>query len=146
MLNIFLGDMKEAVFDPATYFKNRVRDEWITDSLSVDMIQDIDHSKVLGPHIIESPVFGGISPLQLSGGVKTLILINNVPDRVFNASACGDNCAKWLLKIGEAKDVTINLRHIMDFGTGEFSIRIINTDTILNNQTDFAYVASDYVR
>lgn len=146
MLNIFLGDMPEAVFDPATYFKNKIHDEWIMDSLSVRMIEDIDHSKVIGPHVIESPVFGGISPLQLSGGVKTLILINNVPSRIFNASACGDNCAKWLLEMGKRKDITINLRHLMDFGEDSFEIKILNDNVIVHNQSEFVYTASDYVR
>ena len=36
--------------------------------------------------------------------------------RIFNASACGNNCAKWILEIGKRKDLTINLRHIMNFG------------------------------
>ena len=59
-------------------------------------------------------LLGVISPTSLSGGVKTLILIDNIPEMVFNASNCGDNCAAWLLKLGKEKDVTINLRHIMD--------------------------------
>ena len=42
--------------------------------------------------------------------------------KVCNASACGDNCAKWILKIGKEKDLTINLRHIMDFGEDDFEI------------------------
>ena len=29
------------------------------------------------------------------------MLILNEPNRIFNASTCGDNCSKWLLKIGE---------------------------------------------
>ena len=42
--------------------------------------------------------------------------------RIFNASVCGDNCAKWILKIAESKDLTINLRHIMEFGDDEFEM------------------------
>ena len=146
MLHVFYGDMPEAVFDPATYFKNKLQDSWITDSLSVEMIRDVDHSEVLGPHVIESPVLGGISPRELSGGVKTLILINNVPSRVFNASACGDNCAKWLLRIGREKDVTINLRHLMDFGEGEFTIHVLNTDSVVHRMSELVLIASDFVR
>jgi len=45
-------------------------------------------------------VLGMITPLQLSGGVKTLLLIANgrMGKHGFNASTCGDNCAKWLLR------------------------------------------------
>lgn len=146
MLHIFYGDMPEAVYDPATYFDNQIRDSWITDPFSVEMIRDVDHSEVAGPHIIDSPVLGGISPRELSGGVKTLILVNNVPDRVFNASACGDNCAKWLLQIGNNKDITVNLRHLMDFGEDAFDIHVMNTDTVVHNMSELVLIASDYVR
>lgn len=146
MLSIYFGDMPEAIYDPATYFKNQLKDSWITDPLSKEMIRDVDHSEVIGPHVIDSPVFGGISPRDLSGGVKTLILINQLPSMVFNASACGDNCAPWLLRIGENKDITVNLRHIMDFGSGDFVIHVINTDIIVRNSRELVLIASDYVR
>lgn len=110
------------------------------------MIRDVDKSVVLGPRVIDSPVLGGISPRELSGGVKTLISVYKVPEKIFNASACGDNCAKWLLKIGEQQDVTINLRHLMDFGDGEFEVRILNTNQIVHNMDELLPVAGMIVR
>ena len=116
MLNIFLGEMKDAIYHPPTYFDNVYEDEWITDPLSIEMIRDIDKSDVLGVHLIESPVLGPISPKDLSGGVKTLMLMAFADqDKVFNASACGDNCAKWILKIGQGKDLTITRNYICLF-------------------------------
>ena len=123
MVNIFYGDMPEAIYNTAVYFKNVYEDEWITDPLSREMIADVDKSVVLGSGIIDSPVLGKIPPLSLSGGVKTLMLIDHMPEQIFNASTCGDNCAKWLLKIGEEKDITVNLRHLMDFGEGNFAFK-----------------------
>ena len=146
MLNIFYGDMPEAIYNPSLYFKNTYDESWITDDLSRKMILDIDKSKVLGPRVIDSPVLGGISPRELSGGVKTLILISHKPDMIFNASACGDNCAKWLLKIGKKQDITINLRHLMDFGDGEYQIRILNTNQIVHNRKELVPVAGMIVR
>ena len=109
MLNIYLGDMSEAIYHPPTYFDNMYEDEWLTNPLSVEMIADVDKSTVIGTHLIESPVLGPISPKELSGGVKTLILMAfDENNRVFNASACGDNCSKWILQIAEDKDLTIN--------------------------------------
>ncbi|MGN0405371.1 MAG: DUF4869 domain-containing protein [Bariatricus sp.] len=146
MLNIFYGDMPEAIYNPAVYFKNTYEDEWIMDELSKEMIQDVDHSTVISPRIIDSPVLGGITPRELSGGVKTLILIHQVPDQVFNASACGDNCAKWLLKMAEKQDITINLRHLMDFGDGDFEIRILNTKQTVHNMDELIPIAGMLVR
>ena len=146
MLHIFYGDMPEAIYNPVIFFKNTYTDEWITDELSKGMIRDVDRSVVLGPRIIDSPLLGGISPRELSGGVKTLIAIYKVPEKVFNASACGDNCAKWILKIGDMQDVTINLRHLMDFGEQEFEIKILNTNQIVHNMDELLAVAGMLVR
>ena len=141
MLNIFYGNMPEAVYNTVVYFKNVYEDEWITETLAVEIIRDIDNSVVIDKALIESPVLGKIPPTSLSGGAKTLILIHNEPERIFNASACGDNCAKWLLKMAEYKDVTINLRHIMDFGEGEFEINILNTNQIVHNMQELVPIA-----
>ena len=109
MLNIYFGEMEEAIYNPAVYFKNTYQDSWITNERSKAMIKDVDKSTVIAPRIIESPVLGAITPRELSGGVKTLILIDQVPGKVFNASTCGDNCAHWLLKMGMEKNITVNV-------------------------------------
>lgn len=146
MLSVYYGDMPEAIYNPALFFKNSYSDDWITDELSKEMIRDVDKSKVIGPRIIDSPVLGGITPRELSGGVKTLICIYKRPDRVFNASACGDNCAKWLLEIGKRQNVTINLRHLMDFGEKEFTIKVLNTDQTVHNMDELLPIAAMIVR
>ena len=110
------------------------------------MIRDVDKSEVIGPHLIESPVLGPISVKEISGGVKTLMLLAfDQSGRVFNASACGDNCAKWILKIGREKDLTINLRHLMDFGNNEFELKILNTGDMVYNMEQFIRIAGRYV-
>ena len=40
MLNIFYGDMKEAVYNTAAYFKYDYEDNWITDPFVKKMIKD----------------------------------------------------------------------------------------------------------
>jgi hypothetical protein len=145
MLKIVFGDCKEAIYNTSVYFKNTFQDEWITDELSVEMIKDVDHSVVVGPHLIESPVLGAISPKELSGGVKTLILIHKDANQIFNASTCGDNCAKWLLKMGQDRDIVINLRHLMDFGKGMFEIEIVNSQQIVRDMKEYVDVAGEWV-
>ncbi len=146
MLSIYYGDMPEAIYNPARFFKNSYKDDWITDELSKQMIKDVDKSEVIGARVIDSPVLGGISPRELSGGVKTLIDIYKCPDKVFNASACGDNCAKWLIVLGNRMDITINLRHIMDFGEESFTIKILNTGQTVNSMDEMIPVAGMFVR
>ncbi len=145
MLNIYYGNMPEAVYNTAVYFKNAYEDAWIIDSLAKEMIYDVDKSTVLDGAVIDSPVMGKIAPTALSGGVKTLILIKNVTSEVFNASTCGDNCAKWILKLAEERDITINLRHLMDFGEGTFDICIMNTNQVVHSMEELVPIAGLYV-
>ena len=74
-----------------------------------------------------------------------LILIYKDTKRIFNASKCGDNCAKWLLKMAQKRKVEINLRHLMDFGDGEFRIRIKNNGKIAHNMRELVLYAGEYV-
>lgn len=122
--------------DAPAYFNNVYEDEWLEDDFVKEMILDIDSSKVISPHIIESPVLGAITPKELSGGVKVLILMLKDDSFVYNMSNCGNNCAKWILKIAEKKDLTVYLQHILRF-TGEFEIMIMNTGKIVHNSKEY---------
>lgn len=139
MLKIVFGEVENSVYHPPTYFDNQYEDEWIIDPLSVSMIKDIDKSDVIGAHLIESPVLGPISPKEISGGVKTLILMAfDETGKIFNASACGDNCAKWIVEIGRRKDLTINLHHVMDFrSVPEFEALMFNTGVIVHSHGEY---------
>ena len=145
MLNIFYGDMKEAVYNTAAYFKYDYEDDWITDPFVKKMVKDVDKSIVLDSGVIDSPVLGKIPPTGLSGGVKTLILVKFEKDKIFNASTCGDNCAKWLLKIAENKDIYIRLLHNMNFGK-EFEINVINTNQIVHSMPELIQINGDILR
>ena len=148
MLNIYFGDMPEAIYNTSVYFRNTYKDKWITTELSREMIRDIDKSEVLSETLIQSPIFGPMPPTQLSGGVKTLMLIAYDRNHIFNAHNCGDNCAKWILKIAQMRKdrIVINLRHLMDFGEGEFKIRVMNTNKIVRNMAELTLQAVDFVQ
>ena len=139
MLKIVFGEVENSIYHPPTYFDNTYSDEWITDPFTKAMIKDVDQSEVLGPRVIDSPFLGSISVKEISGGVKTLILMKfDDSGKIFNASACGDNCAKWICEIAKTKDLTINLHHVMDFsGCIGFRAKILNTDTIVNDYSEY---------
>ena len=145
MLSIYFGHKAEAVYDTNMYFNNTYKDSWITKPLSVEMIRDVDQSEVIDENTIQSPIFGKMSPKKLSGGTKTLLLIANDKNQIFNASTCGDNCAKWILKIAEERKVEINLYHLMDFGKGDFKIKVLNTGKIVKNMSELAIEAGEFV-
>ena len=103
------------------------------------MIKDIDKSDVIGTHLIQSPVLGPISTKEISGGVKTLILMAfDRSGRIFNASSCGDNCAKWIAELGRMEDLTINLHHVMDFSSVPiFEAVMLNTGVTVHNYEEY---------
>lgn len=147
MLKMYLGELNDDryIYAPDSFFDNTYLDEWVTDPLSREMILDVDQSSVVGPHLIESPFLGAIPPTSLSGGVKTLILMNHDRDHIFNASACGDNCAKWILKISESQDLTIRLGYYMNFGSEPFDAVILNNDTEIHNMMEFMEQGAAYI-
>ena len=145
MLKIYFGDMDNVIFNTEIYFKYDYDPEWLNDPVVRQMILDVDSSVVLSSGAIDSPVMGVIPPTSLSGGVKTLILILKEPEKVFIASNCGDNCAGWLLRMGKERDVTINLRHIMDFGDEAFEIYVMNDNVVVTNMMDLLKTAGRYV-
>ena len=136
MLKIWYYGNIDYMKDAPSYFDNVYEDEWIEDTFVKEMIQDVDNCAVISSHIIDSPILGAITPRELSGGVKVLILMLKDDSFVYNMSNCGDNCAKWILKIAEKKDLTVYLQHIMRFD-GEFKILIMNTGKIVCNPAEY---------
>lgn len=140
MLRIYYGEFKAEnyIFNPDVFFNNTYEDEWITESNVKRMIKDIDGSEVIGPRLIDSPYLGPIPTERLSGGVKTLILMKFDQEHIFNASACGDNCAEWILEIAKEveekkdEDLTIRLGYLLDFGERDFEIEIVNLGQIVH--------------
>ncbi len=147
MLHVYFGRdtlEKGFVWNPDKYFNYNFEREWFNDEKVIQMVKDIDDSQVIAEGVIDSPYLGIIAPQELSGGVKTLIMMLKT-DEKFNATACGDNCAEWILKLAEDKDITVNFRHIMDFGYGEFKIHILNNDSYVNNMLEFLLIAEEYL-
>lgn len=79
MLNIYFGDMPEAIYNTSAYINNNYCAEWICDDFAKSVIKGVDRSEVIDKYLIKNPVLGLIPPTMLSGGTKTLLLIKNCP-------------------------------------------------------------------
>ncbi|MBQ7583930.1 MAG: DUF4869 domain-containing protein [Lachnospiraceae bacterium] len=143
MLSIYFGKVKNAYYGPS-WFKANFEPVWMADPFVTEMIRDIDRSEYKGGNLIESEVLGPISPRELSGGVQTLICIFKRPDLVFDATSCGQNCARWLLEIGRREDVKVMLEYYISFGDlAPFEIQIANTGVVVDKDPDYTYAALD---
>ena len=152
MLCIIFGEIpedmeKKYVYNTSMYFDNTYLDNWLTDDLSVKMIKSVDKAVVLSPNAVDSKALGVIPVTKISGGLKTLLLLRHDDTKIFNASTCGDNCAKWILRIAKEskKDIVINLRHVMDFGDKPFDIKILNNVKTVHNILEYVMNAGLYL-
>ena len=66
-------------------------------------------------------------------------------EHIVNASYCGDNCAQWILRIAEKKDLTIRLGYLMDFGSKSIKARVANSGKIFDNCKDLFLEAIEYL-
>lgn len=96
------------------YFDVNYDEEWFQDSFVKNMMQDVCGATVLPGGVIDIKDYGKVAPTQLSVGVKALLLMLKT-DRIVYATVCGYNCAKWIIEIAKRKNVTICLRHYMEF-------------------------------
>lgn len=119
MLKIRFGTTDNTIINVDDYFDFDYEDEWFNDPLVKEMVKSVDLSEILSPSCIQSPILGQISPTEISGGVKALILMLKTDEEIW-ATACGNNCSDWILKISEIKDITISLEHFMNFTNNHF--------------------------
>ena len=136
MLYIYYGDKENVINRSDIYFNSTYQDEWLDDELVREMILYVDRSRLVSAHLIESPVLGPIVPKDLSGGTKTLILMYKDKEHIFNATNCGNNCAKWILEIAKRGDLTICLQHNLDFRPGYFEAVVLNNRQMIHNMKE----------
>ncbi len=136
--------MPNVIFSPPTFFDNTYQEEWLDEDFTKAVLKDIDKGSFISHRAVDTEVLGVIPLREIAGGTKTLILMNFDDEHIFNASACGDNCAKWILEIAKKKDLTINLNHIMHF-EGDFEAKILNNGKIVHNFEEFLYESIEFL-
>lgn len=155
MLNLWIidgFDEEKYVYKPDSYFRTEFKNDWLKNEMSRAIIRDIEKAEVISDRIINSPVFGDITPWELSSGTKLLLILlndKNTEGYIQNLSMCGDNCAKWIQRISEKKDITARLGHIIDFTDEEyFDMLILNTNIHVYNRKQYvrAYTEAEYGR
>lgn len=146
MLTIHYGDMENVIYNTSVYFDNVYSPQWFQGAFAQRIIKSIDKGGVVGPGAISTKILGIIPPERLSGGTRTLLLMYFMPQNIYNATACSDNCACWILRIATQKDLTINLYHLMDFGNGKFTATVANTGDVVRTMFDLVPIAAKCLR
>ena len=86
MLKIHFGECDNEIYNTEMFYENQYDENWIMDDFAKAVIRDIDDSEVVGPDLIKNDIFGTFSSKELSAGVKTLLLMKNLPKKIFNIS------------------------------------------------------------
>lgn len=104
MLRIWIkGFREDCIKNPNGYFDLYKKKEWLNNEYAKKYIKEIDDSVHVKDEYIESPVYGGISPRDLSSGCKCLIMLAVLDGCNVYASRMGDNCAKFILELAEER-------------------------------------------
>jgi hypothetical protein len=142
MLKVWFGDVidnvEEYIYAPQVYFNYRHEPEWVTSEFGRRVIKGVDDAEVIDVDCVKSPVLGMIPVEKIAGGTKTVIMMNFDDEHIYNASNCGDNCAKYILEIAKRKDLTIRLGHIMHFPPNEILNGVVlNNGAVFHSQKEF---------
>lgn len=140
MLKIYFGDMeKVTVRNVDLAFNLHFKADWFQHPLVQEIMRDIDDIvEVNGTCLKSWRMSVTISPQQLSGGTKSLILMimTNTPNKVFYSGRMGENCYKYVHRI--AKDTDINLVVCSEIPfEDEDKAYIYDTDKYIIGQREF---------
>lgn len=150
MLKIHFGSLKSEIKSPSGIFMLEQEADWFDDPFVLEMVQDVDNLRLITHREFEHPVFGLCGTQDISGGLKNLILAYKL-NRIIDATYCGDNCAKWIMKIAEMKDLHITLSHVMNFKRGQdesgipFKCYITNNHKYIDNVRDYGTEALKFI-
>jgi len=138
MLKLEVGSVnnRDINIDDLFYVRSQAHPEWFEDPFVRRMIQEVDKTEVLGNGAFQSPVLGIISSDRLSGGVKTLIILYELPTIKLWGSACGDNCLNLMFEISKMHDITVKFSHIPYGFPHDVIAMFVDNNTIVYSADD----------
>jgi hypothetical protein len=119
MIQWYLGKVEPVLDYPQAYFDSEYEPYWLESDFGRKAIREIDRSEVIsggkrnGGGVIDSPVYGSISPRQLSTGTRTLLLIANTDkykDYWIPLERMGPNVLPYLVEVSRTLSYDIKLR------------------------------------
>lgn len=120
MLRIHLGRVPEEnmLIRISDYFDSTFEDSWMGTELTKRIVKEIDKSTVLYPRVIDSPWLGPITPREISGGAKGLILMaydDDMLGRYFYGGQFGENTLPLMWEISKNRDILFAQLDYMDY-------------------------------
>lgn len=109
-LNIYFGFDGNRLRNPPVFFDLHFNNNWLDNDFTRKLLKDIEGVEVLGTRHYIHPYFGDISPRELSGGVKALLILYNLEDGkvLIDLAEMGQNCIRYLEDILKEKSLTVS--------------------------------------
>jgi hypothetical protein len=117
-------------------------EDWFDDDLVKKMVFDIDKTVVNNFQSSIDYLDQPMNTLDISGGVKCLIMMYKIPNLLINGNHMGDNCAKWIIHLSKMQDCYMALHYGMAFNKDmnskeEFICTIMNNGHIVKTFSEF---------
>lgn len=149
MLYIHFGPLfnGKELFNPDDYFNDELysNPHLVDDDFAREVLMDVEGTKVIGNYVIDTEYLGVQPSQKICGGVKAILLMKNCPEVVVDATNCGDNCAKWIQKLGREQDVTITMYVCMEF-KDPFEAVCLNSGKKLNSFEEYEDAYFDWYK
>lgn len=146
MMTVTVIPPEDCLFSASKYFDLNYMDEWFSEPLVKEMVLGVDKTEVINSNMSISPILGGISNENLSGGVKGLILILKDPDkRIFSSTIFGSNCVPWIAKLSGMVDFTLVMEHSLELNTPEpITAQTIDGKPLRTGREVWSYYVNNY--
>lgn len=148
MLNFYIGHLDNEVIKIDSRFKAQFKRINLLTDFSRRVVAGVDKSEVHSENIIISPVLGYVTPLELSGGVKLLLLLM-YNDIITEFNYFGENCYKYIAEIARVKDVTLCVtQSVYRFFelSGVDKVRVVNVDTVYYDEASMNKSIRKYIK
>jgi hypothetical protein len=121
-----------ATHKPHKLFPVIYEHEWFDDPFVKKMVLDVDKTEIMSYKLAYDYTGLPMNAMDISGGVKSLIIMYKRPNLLINGNSMGDNCAKWIIEIGKMQNCYMILSYGMAFNEDVTSLDEFKC-TILNN-------------
>ena len=146
ILKITYGESDECLTHIDMEFDGQFEYSWLNDPMNIRILREIDNAEMCSfgiRDITDTDIIFSI--FDISTGAKALMLCNMRSSTALYSTAFGDNCTSLLLEIAEYRDITIYLRHLLNFPEDKFKAYSLVQHRIYNDYADFCCEAREEI-
>lgn len=144
MLTLYMNrDYENELWSPSSYFDYELDPEFLSSDFTKKVIQTIDNSEWISENMVKSPILGNIRIEDISGGAKTLIVLNHVDNIIVSTTRLGRNCIPLLEDIANRKDIVMTSEYPLMF-SDNFTFTVGESGEIIKGFDSYTKAFGEY--